>query len=120
MGAHLFNRVAYSWFRKSKASRAYENAVRISQLGFDTPAPIAYLETYTNGLLHDTYFVSLQCPYMRQIKEFAEDSPIGDRTSIVEALGRYVANSIRPAFTIKICPMATSCLKPIQPGRAFH
>lgn len=88
---HLFNRVAYSWFRKSKASRAYENAVRISQLGFDTPAPIAYLETYTNGLLHDTYFVSLQCPYMRQIKEFAEDSPIGDRTSIVEALGRYVA-----------------------------
>ena len=87
----LFNRIAYTWLRKSKAIRAFENAVRISELGFHTPAPVAYLESYSNGLLHHSYFVSLQCPYARQFKEFADGSPIGDRSSIVENLGTYVA-----------------------------
>lgn len=87
----LFNRVAYTWLRKSKAVRAFENAVRIIELGFETPAPVAFLESYTNGLLHYSYFVSLQCPYTRLFKEFADGSPIGDRTLVVEDLGRYVA-----------------------------
>lgn len=87
----LFNRIAYTWFRKSKSRRAFENAVRIIELGFETPAPVAYLESFTNGLLHYSYFVSLQCPLSRQFKEFADGSPIADRVSVVEDLGRYVA-----------------------------
>lgn len=87
----LFNRVAYTWFRKSKAQRAYENAVRIKALGFDTPDPVAYLECYRNGLLHHAYFVSLQCPYSHLLKEFADGSPVGNRQPVVEALGSYVA-----------------------------
>ena len=36
---HLFNRVMYSFFRKNKARRAYEHALRLRGMGFDTPLP---------------------------------------------------------------------------------
>lgn len=88
---HLFNRVAYTWFRKSKAVRAYENAARIIELGFDTPDPVAYIETYSGGFIHYAYFISLQCPYKRRFVEFAKGNPIGDRASVVGDLGVYVA-----------------------------
>jgi len=88
---HLFNRIVYTWLRKSKTKRAFENAVRITELGFDTPAPVAFIECYRHGLLYHSYFISSQCPYTRQFKEFADDSPIGERLSVVEELGQYVA-----------------------------
>lgn len=87
----LFNRIAYTWFRKSKAQRSFENAVRIKALGFETPDPVAYLEFYRNGLLHHAFYISLQCPYSHLLKEFADGSPIGNRQPVVEALGGYVA-----------------------------
>lgn len=86
----LFNRFIYTYIRPTKASRAYENALRLIEGGFDTPAPIAYLECFSGGLIHKTYFVSLQCPYPRIFKEFADASDVGDRKAVVEALGRYV------------------------------
>ena len=36
-----FNAVMYSFFRKSKARRAYEHALRLRELGIDTPEPVA-------------------------------------------------------------------------------
>jgi hypothetical protein len=35
------NQFAYTLFRKSKACRAYEYALRLQQLGFETAAPVA-------------------------------------------------------------------------------
>lgn len=67
------NRIAYTFFRKSKARRAYENAVRLLEYGINTPAPVAYMEIKRCGLLHDAYFVSLadNSPYMmRQYVDF--------------------------------------------------
>lgn len=56
---HLFNRIAYTFFRQSKAKRAYEYALKLFQLGVESPTPIAYIEKYTAGLLSDGYFVSI-------------------------------------------------------------
>lgn len=39
-----FNRFAYTFLRKSKAERAYRNAFRLLEMGYDTPVPIAYIE----------------------------------------------------------------------------
>lgn len=55
---HLFNRVMYSFFRKNKARRAYEHALRLRGMGFDTPEPVAWSEYRKDGLIADTYFVS--------------------------------------------------------------
>lgn len=50
------NQFAYTLFRKSKACRAYEYALRLQQLGFETAAPVAYLEISRHGLFHTGYF----------------------------------------------------------------
>ena len=48
----------YSFFRKNKARRAYEHALRLRGMGFDTPEPVAWSEYRKDGLIADTYFVS--------------------------------------------------------------
>jgi tRNA A-37 threonylcarbamoyl transferase component Bud32 len=85
------NRVIYTFFRKSKARRAFENAQRVLSLGFDTPNPVAYIEDRDAGLLNRSYFVSLQCPYTRMFREFADKSDVAGREDIIRALGLYAA-----------------------------
>jgi hypothetical protein len=52
------NRIIYSFFRRSKAHRAYDNALRILRCGVSTPFPVAYIETKKKGLFHRGYFIS--------------------------------------------------------------
>jgi serine/threonine protein kinase len=56
---HLINRIAYTFFRPSKAKRSYEYAFRLLSNHVDTPDPVAYLEDYTCGLLDRSYYISL-------------------------------------------------------------
>lgn len=70
---HLFNRVMYSFFRKNKARRAYEHALRLRGMGFDTPEPVAWSEYRKDGLIADTYFVSRRSeltPLPQTMKQF--------------------------------------------------
>ena len=85
------NRIAYTFFRKSKARRAYENALMLLDKGFETPMPIAYLEIQENGLLIDSYFISLHCPYTRLFREFADGSAINGREEIIQEFGVLLA-----------------------------
>lgn len=87
----LINRIAYSSIRKSKARRAYENALKVREKGFETPMPIAYLEQKKGGLLNKSWFVSTQCSYPRMFREFADNSGMEGREDIPKALGVYVA-----------------------------
>ncbi|MDR0413592.1 MAG: lipopolysaccharide kinase InaA family protein [Dysgonamonadaceae bacterium] len=67
---HIINRVAYSFFRKSKAKRSYENALEIIRRGFNTPQPVACIEEFKHGLLHRSYYVCKFCDYERSFREF--------------------------------------------------
>ena len=58
---NLIQRVIYTFFRPSKACRAYNFAFQIQNLGINTPEAIAYIEINRHGLFSDSYFVSLQC-----------------------------------------------------------
>lgn len=84
------NRVVYTFFRSSKGWRAYTYPDRLLAAGIDTPHPVAYLEERRGGLLHYTYFVSLQCPYTRNFYEFG-DAKIADCRDIVKAFARFTA-----------------------------
>ena len=55
----LINRIAYTFFRPSKAKRAFEYALKLLQLGVESPAPIAYIEQFKDGLLTYGYFISI-------------------------------------------------------------
>jgi len=58
---NIFQQIAYSFFKKSKAERAYLYANKLRKADIDTPEGIAYIEEKKNGLLHSSYFVSTAC-----------------------------------------------------------
>ena len=58
-----FQRVDYTFFRPSKAKRAYLFALRLKELGITTPDPIAYIECKRLGIFRQGYFVSTYCSY---------------------------------------------------------
>jgi tRNA A-37 threonylcarbamoyl transferase component Bud32 len=58
---NLVQRIAYTFFEKSKAARAFIFAGMLRKRGIDTPHEIAYLELKQGGLLNEMYFVSTEC-----------------------------------------------------------
>lgn len=66
---HFINRIAYTFFLKTKAYKAYNNAIVLTEKGFNTPAPIAYIELFENGLLSYSYFISLQLTNVKEIRD---------------------------------------------------
>lgn len=58
---NLIQRVAYGYYRPSKARRSYDYALRLLDLGIDTPLPIACIEQYGRcHLFTYGYFVSAE------------------------------------------------------------
>ncbi|MGL4779742.1 MAG: lipopolysaccharide kinase InaA family protein [Bacteroidales bacterium] len=88
---HIINQIIYSYFRESKSARAYHYAQKLLSLGFDTPEPVAYIETSCKGLFNYSYFVSLRSESNRLLREFG-DFQIEGREHIAEALGNYMAD----------------------------
>lgn len=72
----LVNRIAYAFFRKSKACRSYEYALEILKRGSNTPAPIAYMEEYKNGLLNKSYYVSIFDAQATTVREYMDGSTL--------------------------------------------
>ena len=84
---HLVQRLAYTFWRKSKAERAYLFAEKLQALGICTPQGIAYIEVYRHGLLNDAYFVSTACddPSLLLLRDEAHYD-----TSLADALAAYL------------------------------
>lgn len=72
----LFNRFIYTFFRKSKARRAYEYALMLNEKGFHSPTPIAYFEESKSGLFSDGYFISEYISGPSVLDLFYGDSPL--------------------------------------------
>ncbi|EDM44714.1 hypothetical protein SCB49_14120 [unidentified eubacterium SCB49] len=57
---NLVNRVAYKFFRKSKAERSFENASYLLKNGIGTPHPVGFFEEKNTLLFNKSYYVSEQ------------------------------------------------------------
>ena len=57
------NRVIYTFFRGSKAERAYGNANRLLELGVMTPQPIGFVDVREKGLLRTCYLATEYTDY---------------------------------------------------------
>lgn len=72
-------RVVYTFFRKTKAARAYLFAQEFRRRGIDTPREVAYIETGSGRLFSTGYFVSLEAPgtethlLLREVKDFSHE-----------------------------------------------
>ena len=86
---HIINRIAYSFFRPSKAKRAYEYAFKLLELGLDSPAPIAYIEEYACGLITYGYFISIYEKDYSLIRELMAGNQ--EDASLLKALSLYIA-----------------------------
>lgn len=56
---NFIQKIVYSFFKKTKAKRAFENSRQLRARNIDTPLEIAYLEVWNSGLFCDGYYVSL-------------------------------------------------------------
>lgn len=63
------NSYIYTNLRQSKARRSFLNAGKLIELGFHTPAPIAYIEEKKGGALCRSYYISEQVPF-RTIRDW--------------------------------------------------
>ncbi len=84
---NVVQRIAYTFFERSKAERAYVFAGILRDRRISTPHEVAYIEQSSGGLLTGSYFVSEECawPSLRE----ALERPDFDRT-LAAALGRYL------------------------------
>jgi len=87
---HLINRIAYTFFRPSKAKRAYEYALRLSELNINTPAPIAYIEQNSCGLINYGYFISVYEKDYSDIRNLMTGAQTDD--DLLQELSTYIAN----------------------------
>lgn len=87
---HWINRIVYTWFRKSKAARAYDYALLLREHGISSPEPVGYITEGYGFLMSKSYFVSRKsaCPYtFRDLQARA----FPRQRDILEAIARVTA-----------------------------
>jgi len=85
----FINKIAYKYFRKSKARRSFEYANILLEKGIGTPQPIAFLENQSWIGLKDSYYVSehLQCDLT--YRELVEIPDYPDHENILRQFTRF-------------------------------
>lgn len=87
---NIINRFIYGIFRPSKAKRAYENAIKLQEIGVGTPAPVAYINRRKWLLFNKSYLITLksECSHI-YIELFKKD--FKEEEHIMREIGRVTA-----------------------------
>jgi serine/threonine protein kinase len=89
---HLVNRIAYTFFRPSKARRSYDYSLELIARGFHAPAPVAYIETFEAGLLKNSYYICEYAEGVTMRDEFCFIYPnTEEKTRILLAFAAFTA-----------------------------
>lgn len=86
---NLINKIAYRYFRKSKARRSFEYANKLLEFGFGTPQPIAFSENYDLLGLKDSYYVSEHLQADLTYRELVEIPDFPDHDTILRQFTRF-------------------------------
>lgn len=86
---HLVNKIAYRYFRKSKARRSFEYATALLEKGIGTPEPIAYFENYDLLGLKDSYYVSEHLSCDLTFRELVEIPDYPDHENILRQFTKF-------------------------------
>lgn len=86
---NFINKIAYRFFKKSKAQRSFEYANKLQKLGIGTPQPIAYYENPTALVFKSSYYLSahLDCNYTYRDLTFNFNIP--NYETILRAFTRF-------------------------------
>lgn len=80
---NFINKIAYKYFRKSKAQRSFEYARLLLQKGIGTPSPIAYMEE-SGFVFGKSYYVCEQIDYDFMFKDLVTLKDISKRNEILK------------------------------------
>ncbi|MFH6996944.1 lipopolysaccharide kinase InaA family protein [Flavobacterium sp. FlaQc-57] len=86
---HFINKIAYRYFRKSKAKRSFEFANKLLELGIGTPKPIAFYEFSTFLGLGKSYYVSEQLVCDLTYRELVEIPDYPDHDNILRQFTKF-------------------------------
>lgn len=86
---NLINKIAYKYFRKSKARRSFEYAKILESKGIGTPEPIMYLENFNWLGLQDSYYVSQHLDCDLTFRELVEIPEYPNNDAILRQFTRF-------------------------------
>jgi hypothetical protein len=87
----FFNRIIYTCFRPSKAERSYKYALELIERQINTPQPVAYIERRKNGLLADSYYISIYKEYPGILRELRYHT-LDEKKDLVNAFVRFTVD----------------------------
>ena len=86
---NIFNKIAYNFFRKSKAQRSFEYAKKLNELKVGTPKPIAYFENKSPLFFKESFYISEQLQCDLTYRELTKDLNYPDFDTILRAFTRF-------------------------------
>jgi hypothetical protein len=86
---NLINKIAYSYFRKSKAQRSFEYASRLMELQIGTPQPVAFFEKYDFIGLKESYYACQHLKNVFEFREIVQNEAFKDREEIIRQFTRF-------------------------------
>ena len=86
---NLVNKIAYRFFRKSKAERSYNYANKLIDLNIGTPQPVAFYEFKSLFFFGKSYYISHQLDCDITYRELTFDFNIPNHEAILRAFTRY-------------------------------
>lgn len=86
---NLINKIAYKYFRKSKARRSFEFATILLEKGIGTPQPIAYYENQDFIGFKDSYYISEHLDCDLTFRELVEILDYPDHSNILRQFTRF-------------------------------
>nr|WP_315178124.1 lipopolysaccharide kinase InaA family protein [uncultured Flavobacterium sp.] len=89
---NLINKIAYKYFRKSKARRSFEYATNLLEKGIGTPQPIAFFENYSWLGLKESYYASEHFQTELTFRELVEIPDYPDHSTILRQFTRFSFN----------------------------
>ena len=83
---NIVNKIAYSFFRDSKAKKSYDNSIKIIDF---VPKPIGYIEFKKFGLFSNSYFVSENFKYDFTIREPLTNENFSNKEEIFKQFAQF-------------------------------
>ncbi len=86
---NVLNQIVYAYFRDSKAKKSYNNAVKLRNLGLNTPEPIGYIEFFKSGLFKESFFIAKKFDYKFTIREPLRNKSLENREDIIKQFVKF-------------------------------
>nr|WP_315188409.1 Kdo domain containing protein [uncultured Flavobacterium sp.] len=85
----FINKIVYSYFKKSKAQRSYDYALRLIDKGIGTPIPVAFFENKSILGLKDSYYVCEHIQYDFMFRDLIETDNFPDLENILKQFALF-------------------------------